>query len=102
MKNDRERKEFVDNPKNWEPLGETNGIRLTELTYKEHHWYRIEIWQVKHEGYDFEKHDHKLGRAWVPVHIYKMDEDLHAYTYSMTAGDVAKEIKEIDREEKQK
>lgn len=95
MKSDRERKEFVDNPKNWEPLGETNGIRLTELTYKGHHWYRIEIWQVTLDGF-------KFSPAWVPVHIYKMNEELHAYAYSMTASDVAKEIKKIDREEKQK
>ena len=102
MKSDRERRAFVEDPKNWEPVGETNGIRLTVLTYKERHWYRIEIWQIKVEGYDFEKHDHKLGRAWIPVHIYKMDETLHAYTYSMTGGDVVKEIKTIDKEEKQK
>jgi hypothetical protein len=31
-----------------------------------------------------------------------MDETLHAYTYSMTGGDVVKEIKAIDKEEKQK
>lgn len=100
--NDRERREYIGNPRNWRPLGETNGVRVTEMTYKTRSWYRIEIWQNHITGYDHEKGGPQWGRDWIPVQIYEMDEKVHAYKFSVTTSDVAKAMKKIDKEEKNK
>ena len=55
LSNDKKRREFIENPANWEQVGMLNNlIRLMKLTYKEHEWFAIDIWQSG-TTFDFQK-----------------------------------------------
>lgn len=106
MRNDRERREFVDNQENWEIFKEMPGIRIRKLTYKEkHHWFKLEIWQTSEE-WDWKKDGGGVKRIeqtrWREVQIFKLNETTHAYGDPISVPQIVEEIKKIDKEEKQK
>ena len=102
LRNDKERREFVDNSSNWKTIREMPGIRLRELTYKEkYHWYKLEIWQ---ECDYFDKKAMKLCRTvlWREVRIFTLSEKTHAFDEAISVTQIVDKIKEIDKEERKK
>lgn len=101
LSNDKKRREFIEDPANWEQVGMLNNlIRLMKLTYKEHEWFAIDIWQSG-TTFDFQKRKTVPSREWRRLNRYKITED-HALSYGMSVSQIADEIKAIDKEEKKK
>lgn len=93
LRNDKERREFVQNDENWELVGELNGlVREKMLAYKGTEWYAVEVRQnVK-----------KYISEWTRVGIWKFSRSLRAFTYGWNVSQIVDEIKRIDKEEKGK
>lgn len=101
MKNDKERREFIDNPNNWELVGMLNNIiRLMKLTYKDHEWFAVDIWQ-EDTTFDYKLKKHVPEKQWRRMNRYKITEN-HAFSYGMSVTDIMNEIKAIDRKERNK
>ena len=101
LSNDKKRREFIENPANWEQVGMLNNlIRLMKLTYKEHEWFAIDIWRSG-TTFDFQKREHVPSKEWRRLNRYKITED-HALSYGMSVSQIADEIKTIDKEERSK
>lgn len=102
LKNDKERREFVQNSDNWETIGEMNGlVRLKRLTYRKTEWYRVEIMQV-YQHFNFRKESMEWVSEWNKIGIYKIDTEHRAFTYGYSITQIADEIKDMDRKEKRK
>ena len=107
MKNDKERMEFIKNPDNWEEIGKIGFvgkplIRLSRLEYKGHEWFKTEVWQTYMAEYDYEKKMHVYSTGWHDPRLYRFDTASRSFSYSISAGNIKDEIKDIDREEKKK
>ena len=105
MRNDRERRECVDNQENWETIHEMPGIRIRQLSYKDRSWFKLEIWQTSEE-WDWKKDGGGVKRIertlWREVRIFTLNETTHAYGDAISVPQIVEEIKKIDKEEKQK
>ena len=103
MRNDKERQAFVQDASNWHRVGtEIMGrVRLRELEYKNHTWYRIEImthWfenEFTHAGYTRHR---KMG--WQPLRMYVIDKETGAFDDAVSMTQIVEKIKEIDKQEK--
>lgn len=101
LRNDNERRAYIENPANWEQVGMLNNlIRLMKLTYKEHEWFAIDIWQSG-TTFDSQKWKTVPSKEWRRLNRYKITED-HALSYGMSVSQIADEIKTIDKEERSK
>ena len=102
LRNDKERREFVNDSSNWELVGELNNlIRLKALTYKTDIWYTLEIMQM------FQHYNIKAGAMewvseWRRLGIYQLNIDHRAFTYGVSVTEIINRIKEIDKEERAK
>ena len=56
MKNAAEWREFLDDPKNWEIVEKMRNVRLSRITYKNEHRYKLETFEVVSM---FDYHDRK-------------------------------------------
>jgi hypothetical protein len=102
LTNDKKRKEFLEDPKNWEPLPSAdNFVRISKLLYKEHMWLHLELWQT-YNHWDSDLHGFVDATGWRDRGYYKINKHTHALTYQMSIDDIADEIKEIDKKEKRK
>jgi hypothetical protein len=102
LSNEKKRREFVENPQNWEVLPSAdNFVRVSKLLYKGHMWFHIEIWQT-YEHFDPKARMVIPTTQWVDRGYYKISKRTHALTYQMSIDDIADEIKEIDKKEKEK
>lgn len=103
MKNDKERREFIDNPNNWEQVGEPimGLVRMSQLTYKYKQWFKVEIFQ-RYEHYNFKIGKMELVREWIKTGIYEIDTNSRAFTYGISPTQMINAIKEIDKEERAK
>lgn len=102
LSNDKKRREFLEDPKNWEPLPSAdNFVRISKLLYKDHMWLHIELWQT-YEHFDPKAHMIVPTTQWVDRGYYKISKHTHALTYQMSISNIVDEIKEIDKKEKQK
>ena len=97
----KQRKEFVDDPTNWEFLGELPGIRLSELNYGGHAWYKIEVLRGRKTKYtvaNVEKPVTAHYSVWVELEKCKYDPDANAFTSPITSAEIIAEIKAIDQQ----
>lgn len=103
MKNDKERREFIDNPNNWEQVGEPimGLVRMMQLTYKHKQWFKVEILQT-YEHYNIKTGTMETVRAWIKTGIYEIDTNSRAFTYGVSVTQMMNAIKEIDKEERAK
>ena len=104
MRNDKERQAFVLDDNNWHRVGSDimGRVRLRELEYKDHVWYRIEIFTQytettfpEHGSYIREK---KTG--WWPIRMYVIDRETGAFSETVSKTMIVDAIKEIDKQEK--
>ena len=103
MKNDKERREFIDNQNNWEQVGEPimGLVRMSQLTYKYKQWFKVEIFQ-RYEHYNIKERRMELVREWIKTGIYEIDTNSRAFTYGISPTQMINAIKEIDKEERAK
>lgn len=103
MKNDKERREFIDNPNNWEQVGEDimGLVRMMQLTYKHKQWFKVEILQ-RYEHYNIKERRMEPVREWIKTGIYEIDTNSRAFTYGISPTQMINAIKEIDKEERGK
>lgn len=103
MKNDKERREFIDNPNNWEQVGEDimGLVRMMQLTYKYKQWFKVEILQ-RYEHYNIKERRMETVREWIKTGIYEIDTNNRAFTYGISLTQMLNTIKEIDKEERAK
>lgn len=101
LTNDKLRREFVDNPDNWETIGDLKGlVRLSRLEYKSLEWFSVWVRQT-HVQYDYRVKDVVPETKWWRKNIYKIDKTTRALTYGMSTTQVVDEIKEYDKKEKE-
>lgn len=100
MRNDTERKAFVETDKNWQTLKEIPDVlQLQSLIYKGHEWIRLRIYQVQLR-FDYEKCEPYKVTDWSTVRWLKLDKNLGGFSESMSVSQILREIKEIDKEVK--
>ena len=100
MRNDTERKAFVEADKNWQMLKEIPDVlQLQSLIYKGHEWIRLRIYQVQNR-FDYEKRQPYQVADWTTIRWLKWNSDLGGLSESMSVSQILREIKEIDREVK--
>lgn len=101
MRNDKERMEFVKDDANWHRVGVDimGKVRLRELEYKDHFWYRIEILEHYFSGSDYKRVD-KVN--WRPLRMFVLDKDTRAFEDTISPTQIVEQIKEIDKEERKK
>ena len=101
MRNDKERMEFVKDDSNWHRVGQDimGKVRLRELEYKDHFWYRIEI--LMH-GFKWIGTEMKRTKKveWQPIRMYVLDKNTRAFEDTISPTQIVEQIKEIDKEEK--
>lgn len=73
MKNKKERDEFIDNPANWQIVEVTPHARVSRITYKKEHRYKLEVYETI-PGWDFDNHERTFTPKWVVRHYYKEPE----------------------------
>lgn len=104
MRNDKERMEFVKDDKNWHRVGVDimGKVRLRELEYKDHFWYRIEILEHYFENEFFSRSDYKrVGKVnWRPLRMFVLDKETRALEDTISPFQIVEQIKEIDKEER--
>ena len=95
MRNDKERMEFVLNDSNWHRVGvEIMGrVRLRELEYKSHVWYRLDVLQPHPISYAV------YEPKWDRINFYKIHKDTGSM-YPVSATSIKDDIRRIDSEEK--
>mgnify|MGYP003501031123 CR=1 FL=1 len=99
---DKKRREFVQNDENWELVGELNGlVREKMLTYKGSEWYTVEVRQNV-QRYNAKTRALEYRAEWTRVGIWKLSRSVRAFTYGWSVDQIVKEIKRIDKEEKEK
>lgn len=100
MRNDTERKAFVEKDKNWQTLKEIPDVlQLQSLIYKGHEWIRIRIYQVQLR-FDYKKCKPYQVADWATVRWLKWDKEFGGFSESMSVSQILREIKEIDKEVK--
>jgi len=100
MRNDTERKAFVDTDENWQTLKEVPDVlQLQSLIYKGHEWIRLRIYQVR---VHFDHETCKVYQApdWNTIWRSKWDKEFGGFSDSMSNSQILREIKEIDKEVK--
>jgi hypothetical protein len=102
LSNDKKRREFLEDPKNWEPLPSAdNFVRISKLLYKEHMWLHIELWQTS-DSWNYQQKKIEPETGWTDRGYYKINEHTHALGYPLSISNIIDELKEIDKKEKQK
>ena len=100
MRNNEERRQFVEDINNWELAESTIWTQTLKLTYKGHEWYQIRVLE------NSERYDYKVGRFrksanWENhMRYYKVNPDVGLDLVSK--ANIINEIKEIDKKEKTK
>lgn len=99
MRNDKERKAFVEDDVNWtviaEHFGYPGGVRISELVYGGESWYKVEI-MVEHNVYNYAKSRLETVRGWVLLRMYEATEDGEVFGETVSVTQIVNAIKEID------
>lgn len=100
MKNDKERRAFVEDSLNWTVVGEyfghhPGGVRISVLEYGGESWYKVELMR------ETTIYDHKKGRienvrGWHGYHIYEPTADGEVFGEPVSITQIVGVIKEID------
>lgn len=95
MRNDKERQAFVLDDNNWHRVGMDimGRVRMRELEYKNHTWYRVDV---------LETHWPTKLPYWRHLRMYVIDEKTGAFSDSVSVTQIVEAIKEIDKEERKK
>lgn len=73
MKNKKERDAFIDNPANWQIVEVTPHARISRITYKKEHRYKLETYETT-SSYDFDNHKLVVLPEWITKCYYKEPE----------------------------
>ena len=100
MKNDKERKAFVDNPDNWEVTNTlSDKVRIVRLSYQGKEWYRIQI--LKNDNYyDYDSRELKKRIDWVTLETCPFSSELGVFGDHWSNTNIVDAIKTLDREAK--
>ena len=99
LTNDKKRREFIDNPENWETIPTAdNFVRVRKLLYKEHMWLALDVWQTI-EHFNYHKGEMEELTGWTQAYYYKINEKTHALTWPVSITQIVEEIKDIDKKE---
>ena len=74
MKNQAERREYIDDPDNWQIVESLRNVRVSKLTYKGEHRYKLETFEVINR-YDYHDSKHYRSGEWVVRFYYKTPEE---------------------------
>lgn len=74
MKNAAERREFLEDPENWQVVETLRNVRLSKITYKNEHRFKLETFEVVNR-YDYHDSKHYRSGEWVVRNYYKTPED---------------------------
>lgn len=100
LTNDKKRRDYVNNPANWEQVSEMNGlVVLKRLEYKKLEWFAVDIWQTT-THWDYKKKEVSETAGWRRLGMFKLDKDRRVLSYGMSATEIADEIKTYDKEER--
>lgn len=101
MRNDKERREFVDDDQNWAIVDSTNNmlIRMKMLTYHELRWFKVEAIHFA------EWYDHKRGKTvkapkWFQIGMYD-DHVAGVLGEHVSVTQIVNRIKDYDRKRKE-
>ncbi|MBR2677626.1 MAG: hypothetical protein IKE28_12040 [Solobacterium sp.] len=102
MRNDQERREFIDNQDNWQPVGSdaTGNVRIMSLKYLGNEWQRVDVYR-EYERFDYEKLGYVKEIGWVPTDTFSVNSE-GIIGNTITKTQILNRIKEIDKEERAK
>ena len=86
MKNAAERREFLEDPENWQVVETLRNVRLSKITYKNEHRYKLETFEVV-DRYDYHGCKHYRSGEWIIRTYYKKPDN--ADEIITNAGDKA-------------
>lgn len=100
MRNDKERKTFVEDPFNWKVVAECEGdypggIRICALEYAGEAWYKIEA-MVEYNIFSYTESKLKTVRGWHALRMYAPTADGDVFGESVSITQIVTAIKEID------
>lgn len=103
MKNDKERREFVDNEDNWRIFDTAScmALRVKVLEYGNMAWYKVEAKRVS------EHFDHKTRRVvtkpnWRTLDMYSTGSgDMTSFGEHVSVTQIVNRIKDYDKEHKE-
>lgn len=104
MRNDKERRDYVENPNNWKTEAEYAGsypgaLRVSSLTYGDEMWFKVEIIKLQTE-FDFDTREHIQLLRWVSLGVYQEAWNGTGFSEEhWSTTQIVNRIKEIDREE---
>lgn len=101
LRNDKERREYIADPKNWKVTNSMPGIRLLELKYGDRCWYKLQIWMTR-DSFDFDNRKPSTVTEWADVRIMEYLSRTNAYSYGVSPTQIANVMKEIDKKERRK
>lgn len=100
LSNEKKRRQFIENPANWEEIPTaSNFVRMRKLLYKGHMWLALDVWQT-YNHYDFDKRQMVEVTEWTLPHYYTLNEHTHALGWPVSLTQIIEDIKAIDKEEK--
>lgn len=100
MRNDKERKAFVEDSVNWSVVGEyfgshPGGFRISVLRYGGENWYKVELMR-EFQMFNYAKSRLETRRGWYGNHMYEASEDGAVLGESVSITQIVNAIKEID------
>ena len=103
LRNDKERREYIENEKNWTQVGDTTFglLRLMMLTYGDAEWYKVQVFQ-EHQHYDCKAGRFEWVREWVTLGIFTISNVRRAFSYGWSTSRIVEAIKEADKEARHK
>jgi len=100
MKNNEERRQFVEDISNWELSESTIWTQTLKLTYEGHEWYQIRVLEYGHH-YNYKEGRPYDGASWENhQHYYRQHKDVGLEPVNKTQ--IIDEIKLIDKKLKEK
>lgn len=101
MKNDKERREFVDDDLNWQIIDSTNNmqIRLRMLTYHDMRWIKVEAIHIT-ERFDPKRRELIKEPRWVQLDMFD-DHVSGVLGEHVSVTQIVNRIKDYDREHRE-
>lgn len=100
MRNDRERRGFVADEKNWKLVQDIMGlVQLRMFRYKGKAWYAVFLRQI-YQQWDRSVHEMTKTAGWIRVGIYQLDTARRAFTYGIDPAEIVEAMREADKEER--
>lgn len=97
LRNDDERRAYIEDAGNWVTIYETDVIRIEKLEYKNLEWHRFSFWKRIGE-YDYQRHKFGFAPGWADLLKLEFDADARVYRDSASTTKMMMQMKECDRE----